>query len=181
MPYTVPAHTSRLVWPVLAAAAGSELAGVARRNRLASGKGRVRVEMFNNNSRHKQARATRAGTSPVQIHLHPIWCCLLIHQQHHHHHYSVSSPFACAPQRRTNPPSSTALYSLRAPEPRLFVAALATFAERIFLQHHFDRTGIASVAHYTRLFALSIEGIPEVQCLTTRSWRRRPRPLAMDK
>ena len=31
---------------MLVAAAGSELAGVARRNRLASGKGRVRVEMF---------------------------------------------------------------------------------------------------------------------------------------
>lgn len=47
MPYTGPACTSRLVWPVLAAAAGSELAGVARRNRQAGGKRRVRVEMFN--------------------------------------------------------------------------------------------------------------------------------------
>ena len=46
-PYTLPAHTSRLVWPVLAAAAGSKQAGVARRNRQAGGKRRVRVEMFN--------------------------------------------------------------------------------------------------------------------------------------
>jgi hypothetical protein len=39
VPYIVPAHTSCLVWPVvLAAAAGSELAGVVRCNRLAGGK-----------------------------------------------------------------------------------------------------------------------------------------------
>jgi hypothetical protein len=129
--YSIPAHTSRLAGPV-AAAGELEAAGVARRNRVSSGRGRAawrcwtvyqqqQARAIPSYLRYSSARlelSTAAPTPPPP----PL----------------IYTSFACALQRRTNPHSSTAAchcilcaHPNRTPS----ASALASSAERIFLQH----------------------------------------------